>query len=106
MAAERKNSSGETKIYYCWISSTFDHVNHRNAYVTLTSDQYPAFDYNLSFSNEKFSRIYGDAALFGVKFFGREELLTKTKIKPSDYKTFYPLFTFDVSKEKENSNPR
>ena len=81
-------------------------MNHRNAYVTLNSDQYPAFDYNLSFSNENFSRMYGDAALFGVKFFGRKELLTKTKIKPSDYKIFYPLFTFDVSKEKENSNPR
>ena len=40
--------------------------------------------------------MYGDAALFGVKFFGMDELIT-----PSDYKTLYPLFTFDVSKQKE-----
>ena len=46
--------------------SIFDHVNLKNAYIN--SDRYPAVDYNLSFSNEKFSRIYGDAALFGVKF--------------------------------------
>ena len=44
--------------------STFDHVNLKNAYVTLNSDRYPAVDYNLSFSNQKFSRLYGDAALF------------------------------------------
>ena len=42
--------------------STFDHVYLRNAYVMSNSDRYPAVDYNLSFSNQKFSRVYGDAA--------------------------------------------
>ena len=37
--------------------STFDHVNLKNAYVMLNSDRYPAVDYNLSFSNQKFSRM-------------------------------------------------
>ena len=45
--------------------------------------------------------MYGDAALFGVKFFGMDELMTQSNITPSDYKTLYPLFTFDVSKQKE-----
>ena len=67
----------------------------------LNSDRYPAVDYNLSFSNQKFSRVYGDAALFGVKFFGMDELITQSNITPSDYKTLYPLFTFNVSKQKE-----
>ena len=61
-------------------------------------------DYNLSFSNQKFSRVYGDAVLFGVKFFGMNELITQSNITPSDYKTLYPLFTFDVSKQKEKLN--
>ena len=50
MAAERKYSSGETEIYYCWIPtakdgdqtknpSTFDHVNLKVAYATLNSDR-------------------------------------------------------------------
>ena len=43
--------------------STFDHINLKNAYVTLNSDRYPAVDYNLSFANQKFSRVYDDAAL-------------------------------------------
>ena len=68
----------------------------------LNSDQYPAVDYNLSFSNQTFSRVYGDVALFGVKFWGMDELITKSNITPSDYKTLYPLFTFDISKQKEN----
>ena len=44
--------------------STFDHVNLKNAYVTQNYDRYPAVDYNLSFANQKFSRVYGDATLF------------------------------------------
>ena len=49
--------------------STFDHVNLRNDYVMLNSDRFPAVDYNLSFANQTFSRVYGDAASFGVNFF-------------------------------------
>ena len=76
-------------------------MNLKNAYITLNSDRYPVVDYNLSFSNQKFSRVYGDAALFGVKFFGMDELMTQSNITSSDYKTLYPLLTFDVSKQKE-----
>ena len=81
--------------------SIFGHVNLKNAYVTLNSDRYPAVYYNLSFSNQTFSRVYGDAALFRVKFFGMDELITQSNITPCDYKTLYPLFTFDVRKQKE-----
>ena len=55
----------------------------------------------MSFANQTFSRVYGDVALLGVKFFGMDELLTQSNITPSDYKTLYPLFTFDVGKQKE-----
>ena len=76
-------------------------MNLRNAYVMLNSDRYPAVDHNLSFPNQQFSRVCGDAALFGVKFLGTDELITQSNITPSDYKTLYPLFTFDVSKQKK-----
>ena len=64
-------------------------VNLRKAYVTLNSDRYPAVDYNLSFPNQQFSRVYGDAAMFGVKLFGMNELITQSNITPSDYKTWH-----------------
>ena len=65
------------------------------------SDRHPAVDYNLSFSNQIFSSVYGVAALFEVIFFGMDEFITQTGITPSDYKTLYPLFAFDVSKQRE-----
>ena len=76
-------------------------MDQKNAYVTLNSDRYPAVDYNLSFANQKISRVYGDAHLFEVKYFDMDELITQSNITPSDYKTLYPLFTFDVSKQQE-----
>ena len=45
--------------------------------------------------------MYGDATLFGVKFFGMDEIITQSNITYSDYKTLYPIFTFDVSKQNE-----
>ena len=85
------------------IQSTFYHVNVKNAYVTLNSDRYPTVDYILSFPNQKFSRVYGDAALLGVKFFGMDELITNANITPCDNKTLYHIFTFAVSKQKEKT---
>ena len=76
-------------------------MNLKNAYVTVNSDRYPAVYYNLSFFKEKFSVIYCDEALFGVKFFGMDELINQSNITPSDYKTLYPVFTFVVSKQKK-----
>ena len=39
--------------------------------------------------------------MFGVKFFGMDELINQSNITPSDYQTLYALFTFDVSMQKE-----
>ena len=39
--------------------------------------------------------------LFGIKFFGMNELIVQSSITPGDYKTLYQLFTFGVSKRKE-----
>ena len=47
--------------------STFDHVNLNNAYVTLNSDRYSVVDYNLSFFNQIFSRVYGDVMQPGLE---------------------------------------
>ena len=57
--------------------STFHDVNLKNAYVTLNSDRYPAVYCNLSFSNQILSKVYDGASLFGVKFFGMDELITQ-----------------------------
>ena len=65
----------------------------------LNSTKYPTADYNISFTKQQFSRVYGDAAEFRSKFFNMDELVSNPNITPSDYKTLYPLFLFDVSKQ-------
>ena len=81
--------------------SLFNNVNVSNIYAMLNSTRYPAADYNISFLGQKFSRAYGDVAEFRSKFFNMDELVSNPNITPSDYKTLYPLFLFDVSKQSE-----
>ena len=81
--------------------SLFNNVNVSNIYVMLNSMRYPTTDYNISFLGQKFSRAYGDAAEFRSKFFNMDELISSPNINPSDYKSLYPLFLFDVSKQSE-----
>ena len=79
----------------------YDHVNLKNMYVMLNSKRYPAVDYDLSFADQQYSRAYSDAAIFTVKYFGMDELITRSNISPIDYKSLYPLFVFDVTKQSE-----
>ena len=81
--------------------SIFNNVNVENIYVMLNSEKYPTADYNISFLNQKYSRIYGDVAEFRSKFYNMDELISSPNINPSDYKDLYPLFLFDVSKQSE-----
>ena len=67
----------------------------------LNSTRYPAVDYNLSFTKQQFSRVYGDAAAFRSKFYRMDELVSNPNITPIDYKSLFPLFVFDVSKQSE-----
>ena len=81
--------------------SIFDHCDLKNAYVMLNQERYPAVDYNLSFPNNQYSRVYRDAATFSQKFYGIDELITQSGIAPNDYKDLFPIFVFDVSKQSE-----
>ena len=81
--------------------SIFNNVNVSNIYVMLNSTRYPTADYNISFLDQKYSRVYGDAVEFRSKFFNMDELISNPNISPSDFKSLYPLFLFDVSKQSE-----
>ena len=81
--------------------SGFDNLEISNMYVMLNSTRYPATDYNINFKTQQFSRIYGDVADFRSKFYNMDELISNPNINPSDYKSLYSLFLFDVSKQSE-----
>ena len=81
--------------------SVFDNVDITNIYAMLNSTRYPTVDYNIDFSENKFSRVYGDAVEFRSKFFNMDELISNPNFTPLEYKKMYPLFLFDVSKQSE-----
>ena len=82
-------------------TAIFDHCEVRNIYVTLNAKRYPDTDYENDFTINKFSRIYGDAALFRKKFYNMDELVSNSGINPENYEKLYPLYVFDVTKQSE-----
>ena len=82
-------------------NTVFDDIDISKIYVMLNSNRYPTLDYDLNFPSQKFSRAYGDVAEFRSKFFNINELISNPTISAYDYKTLYPLFLFDVSKQSE-----
>ena len=79
----------------------FDHLYIRNIYVTLNAKRYPDTDYDNDFNKNQYSRIYGDASSFRKKFFNMDELVSNSGINPPDYKSLFPLYVFDVTKQSE-----
>ena len=78
-------------------SSIFDHCNLTNMFMMLNSRRYPEIDYDeTNFTQQKFSRVYGDAAAFRIKFYNVEELTSSPNITLADYKELFPMFVFDV----------
>jgi len=82
--------------------SIFDCCNLTNMFVMLNSWRYPKIDYaEMNFTQQKFSRVYGDAAVFRTKFYNVEKLISSPNITPADYKELFPMFVFDVTKQSE-----
>jgi len=83
-------------------ASICDHCNLTNMFVVLNSRRYPEIDYDdTNFTQQKFSRVCGDAAAFRTKFYNVEELISSPNITPADYKELFPMFVFDVTKQSE-----
>ena len=82
-------------------TALFDNCNISNIYVTLNAKRYPDTDYDINFTENKYSRIYGDSALFRKKFYNMDELIANHGIEPIDYKDLFTLYLFDVSKQSE-----
>ena len=79
----------------------FDHVNVTKICVMLNSIQYPEKANVVSFPQHRFDTVYEDAASFRSKFYHMDKLVSNPNITPSDFKTLYPIFVFDVSKQSE-----
>ena len=82
-------------------AAIFDHIQVKNAYVMLNQERYPQIDYDISFSNNEVSRIYNAAAKFSINYYGMNELITHSNITPSDFKKLFPIFVFDLTRQRD-----
>jgi len=71
-------------------------------FVMLNSRRYPEIDYDdNNFTQQKFSRVCGDAPAFRTKFYNVEELISSPNLTTADYKELFPMFVFDVPKQSK-----
>jgi hypothetical protein len=79
----------------------FDHVKVNVIRAKLNTYSYSKDDYNLSFPNSQVARAYRDVATLSTKLYRLNELITNSNISTIEYRSLYPLFAFDVSKQEE-----
>jgi len=71
-------------------------------FAMLNFRRYLEIDYDdTNFTQQKFARVYEDAAVFRTKFYHLEDLISHPNITPADYKELFPMFVFDVTKQSE-----
>ena len=82
-------------------ASLFDNCNLTNIYAMLNSTRYPAVDYAISFPKNQFSRLFSQVVMFRENFYNMDKMLSKVDIDPYQYKSLFPLYVIDVTKQSE-----
>ena len=79
----------------------FDHLNLRNAYVTLNSERYPMTDSITHFDRNEYMKLYGMFDDFKKEYYGIDSLVGGTQVNVAAYKSLFPIIVFDVRKQNE-----
>ena len=65
---------------------------------------YPALDVNTNFTKNQYAQFFKMMCEFPRDFYGIDPLVAGGAITPFAYKTLFPLFVFNVSKQSERIN--
>src|SRR5271165_5341959 len=82
-------------------SSTIDHLNLRNAYITLNSERYPMLDIKTNFDRNEFMKLYDIFDGFKKDYYGIDSLVGGTQVNVAAYKSLFPIIVFYVRKQNE-----
>ena len=96
VAFQTDRANSETKN-----AAVFDHCDLTSLSLFLSSTKYPKTDYKLDWDKNNFSRSYDDFVNFKSSYYDVDSLLVKPGVGPSDYKSLYPIFVIDCSKQSE-----
>lgn len=83
------------------LNTVYDHCDLSSAHVLLNNDRYPMNDFETSFARNHFDHLYNDFNDFRKKFYGIDPIISSTSVGPLDFKSRYPIYCFDVSKQSE-----
>jgi hypothetical protein len=83
------------------LNTVYDHLNLTSAHVLLNNDRYPLNDFETNFGANQIDHVYTDFISFRKKFYGIDPIISPTAVDPLDYRTIFPIFCFDVSRQNE-----
>jgi hypothetical protein len=81
--------------------AVFDHVNLKNAYVTLNSERYPMADIMTNFDKNEYANLYSMFDNFKKEYYGIDSLVGGTQVNVAAYKALFPIIVFDVRKQSD-----
>ena len=82
-------------------ASVFDNLNVSQMSVVLNDVKYPARDVRADFTKHQFMEYYRMFSGFAQNYYGIDPLNSGNFMDPLTYKTLYPIFYVDVSKQSE-----
>ena len=85
-------------------TSNFDHLKVTQMSVVLNDTKYPGRDVTADFEKHQFIEYYQMFNSFAQDYYGLDPLTSRNFMDPLTYKTLFPIFYFDVSKQSERFN--
>lgn len=82
-------------------ASVFDNLNVQQMSVVLNDTKYPCRDIRADFPKNQFIEYYRMFSSFAQDYYGIDPLMSGNFMDPLTYKTLFPIFYFDVSKQSE-----
>ena len=69
--------------------------------VWLNHSRYTSLDMATDFVKEQYAGVYRSTYDFASRYYGIDNLLTRSEVNPATFKSLYPIHVFDVSKQSE-----
>ena len=85
-------------------AALFDHCRVTNMKARLNGIEYPAVDWDVDFTMQRYPRVYMALMDFARQYYGVDPMVSSIGVNATDFKDLYPIFLFDVSKQSERLN--
>ena len=82
-------------------NSVFSHCDLTNISLMLNNDRYPLNDFTADFEENCFSNLYWEFMNFRRAYYGIDPRISSTSVDPVKFKTLYPIYCFDVTRQSE-----